>query len=267
MPDNPLIAHEQHETTPYSGIGILESANSCGEAIGHGEWIDAGIDAVSVGASYLNYLDNPAGALLGWGVDWLFEHVEALSEPLDWLAGNPDAITSHAQTWGNIADAVTAARQDYGRAVVGDLTSWQGTAADAYRRRATDTSWLFEAMAVAADAIRVSITLSGQVVNAVRTKIRETIATLVGDLIEWLTEETATVGVATPVVAEQATAAIAKVAADIAELLVKLHETITALLPLLRHLGEVFELLRSALGTAHSPAESAISRTLSGATG
>ena len=265
MPDNSLIAEEKHDSTPYAGIGILDSAAGCGEAINDGEWIDAGIDALSVGVSYVSYLDNPAGALLGWGVDWLFEHVEALSKPLDWLAGNPDAITAHAQTWGNIADAVTAARRDYVHAVSGDLTSWQGAAADAYRRRATDTGYLFEAMATAADAIKAAITLSGQIVAAVRDKIREWIAQLVGNLIAWLTEEAATAGVATPVVAEQATMAIAKQAAEIAQLLLKLHKTISALLPLVHHLGVVIKVLQSALNAHHSAPGSAISRALSGA--
>lgn len=248
MPDNPLIAEEDHHTTPYAGIGILDSATECGEALMSGEWIDAGIDALAAGVGYVNYLDDPAGALLGWGVDWLFEHVEELSKPLDWLAGNPVALTAHAQTWGNIADAVTAARRDYEQAVSGDLTSWQGGAADAYRWRASNTGVLLEAMAIAADAIKVAIRLSGQVVDAVRDKIREWIAQLVGNLIAWLTQEAATVGVATPVVAEQATMAIAKQAAEIAQLLVKLHKTITALLPLLRHLGEVITMLHRAPG-------------------
>jgi uncharacterized protein YukE len=264
MSENPLIAEEKHETTFYTGIGVLESAEECSTALRSGEWIDAGIDVLSVGVDYVNYLDNPAGALLGWGVDWLFEHVEALSKPLDWLAGNPDAITAHAQTWGNIADAVAATRRDYASAVSGDLTSWQGAAADAYRRHATDTGYLFEAMAIAADAIKVAITLSGQVVNAVRDKIREWIAQLVGNLIAWLTEAAATVGVATPVVAQQATVAIAKQATEIAKLLLKLHQTISALLPLLRHLGEIFQILRGALVAEQYPRGSAISRALSG---
>jgi uncharacterized protein YukE len=264
MSENPLIAEEKHETTFYTGIGVLESAEECSTALRSGEWIDAGIDVLSVGVDYVNYLDNPAGALLGWGVDWLFEHVEALSKPLDWLAGNPDAITAHAQTWGNIADAVAATRRDHASAVSGDLTSWQGAAADAYRRHATNTGYLFEAMAIAADAIKVAITLSGQVVNAVRDKIREWIAQLVGNLIAWLTEAAATVGVATPVVAQQATVAIAKQATEIAKLLLKLHQTISALLPLLRHLGEIFQILRGALVAEQYPRGSAISRALSG---
>lgn len=267
MSDNPLIAEEKHKSTPYTGIGILESADECGKALSSGKWVDAGIDALSTGAAYANYLDNPAGALLGWGVDWLFEHVEALSKPLDWLAGSPDAITAHAQTWGNIADTVAATRRDYAHAVSGDLISWQGAAADAYRRHATDTGYLFEAMAIAADAIRVAITLSGQVVTAVRDKIREWIAQLVGNLIAWLTEAAATVGVAAPVVAEQATAAIAKQAAEIAQLLLKLHQTITALLPLVRHLGEVFQMLQGALAAEQHPQASTISRALSGFAG
>jgi hypothetical protein len=131
--------------------------------------------------------------------------------------------------------------------VSGDLTSWRGAAADAYRCRASNTGVLFEAMAFAADAIKVAITLSGQVVDAVRGKIQEWIAQLVGDLITWLTEEAATVGVATPVVAEQVTMAIAKQAAEIAQLLIKLHKTITALLPLVRHLAEIITMLHRAL--------------------
>ncbi|OLE25667.1 MAG: hypothetical protein AUG49_10220 [Catenulispora sp. 13_1_20CM_3_70_7] len=150
-------------------------------------------------------------------------------------------------------------------AVAGDLSSWQGAAADAYRRRATDTGYLLEAMATAADATKAAITLSGQVVDAVRDKIRQWIAQLVGNLIAWLTEEAATVGVATPVVAEQATMAIAKQAAEIAQLLLKLHKTITALLPLVRHLGEVIKMLQSALDGHHSVAGSPISSALSGA--
>ena len=74
----------------------------------------------------------------------------------------------------------------------------------------------------------------------------------VGNLIAWLTEEVATVGVATPVVAEQATMAIAKQAAEIAQLLLKLHKTITALVPLLRHLGELFQVLQGAVKTQQS---------------
>lgn len=267
MSGNSLIAEEEHDSTPYSGIGILESAHECGKALSSGEWVDAGIDALSAGVDYVNYLDNPAGALLGWGVDWLFEHVDALSKPLDWLAGNSDAITAHAQTWGNIAGAVAATRRDYALAVSGDLPSWQGAAADAYRRRATDTGYLFEAMAIAADAIRAAIMLSGQVVTAVRDKIREWIAQLVGNLIAWLTEAAATVGVATPVVAEQATVAIAKQAAEIAQLLLKLHKTICALLPLVGHLGEVFQMLQGALAAEQHTQASAISCALSGSAG
>ncbi|MGH3764928.1 MAG: hypothetical protein ACRDS0_31240 [Pseudonocardiaceae bacterium] len=266
---NPLVVEEKHETTPYAGIGIIESAYGCGQAIRNGEWVDAGIDAVSAGLEELNWVDNPAGALLGCGVDWLFEHVDALSKPLDWLAGNPDAITAHAQTWGKIADAVTATRRDYAYVVSGDLTNWRGAAADAYRRRATDTGYLLETMSVAADTIGVAITLSGQVVNAVRSKIREWIAKLVADLIAWVGELVCTAGVATPVVAEQATVTIAQVAADIAKLLIKLANTIKALMPLLHDLGEIFTELRAAvdahagagsgnLPTRHSPISHAL---------
>ncbi|MGH3515109.1 MAG: hypothetical protein ACRDRB_22995, partial [Pseudonocardiaceae bacterium] len=123
MTANPLVADEEHPTA-YAGIGILDPAIQCVNAISSGDWVEVGIDTASATLDALSYVSNPAGALLSYGVGWLIEHVEILAEPLDWLAGSPDAITAHAQTWGNVADAVSAARQDYAHAVAGDLTTW-----------------------------------------------------------------------------------------------------------------------------------------------
>jgi uncharacterized protein YukE len=206
--------------------------------------------------------EDPAAALASYGVGWLIEHVHALSEPLDWLAGNSGAIDAHAQTWGNVADAVSAVRQDYADAVAGDLTTWQGAAADAYRGRATDTAHLLDALAVAADGIRVAITLSGKVVSDVRDKIQTIITNVVGALISWIAELVCSGGLATPVVAEQAITFIAKWAVKIAELVAKLLRTIKTLMPLLRHLDEIFSTLREALHSQPALSPSALSRAL-----
>ena len=136
---NPLVAQENHDTTGYAGIGILDSTTQCVDAIASGDWIDAGIGVASTIVDGISLYEDPAAALASYGVGWLIEHVHALSEPLDWLAGNPGAIEAHAHTWGNVADAVSAVRQDYARAVTSDLTTWQGAAADAYQHRATGT--------------------------------------------------------------------------------------------------------------------------------
>jgi hypothetical protein len=44
---NPLVAQEDHDTTGYAGIGILDSTTQCVDAIASGDWIGAGIGVAS----------------------------------------------------------------------------------------------------------------------------------------------------------------------------------------------------------------------------
>lgn len=243
---NPLVAHEE-QPSAYAGIGILDSTTQCVNAISSGDWIEAGIGTASANLDTLSIIEDPAAALASYGVGWLIEHVHALSEPLDWLAGNPGEISTHAQTWGNVAEAVRSARTDYAHAVSGDLTTWQGAAADAYRARATSTGHGLEALAIAADGIRLAVMMSGKIVADVRDKIQKMITDAVCALISWALELACTGGLATPVVAEQAVSEIAKWAAKIAELVLKLLRTIKTLMPLLRHLNEIFGELKDAM--------------------
>jgi uncharacterized protein YukE len=269
MTANALVANEEHPTA-FAGIGIVDPVLHCVNAISSGDWIEVGIDTASASLDTLNYVSNPAGALLSCGVGWLMEHVEILSEPLDWLAGSPDAITAHARTWGNVANAVSAGQQDYARAVSGDLATWQGAAAESYRAHAQGSDHLLEAMAIAADGIQVAVTMSGVIVAAVREEIRKMITELVGYLIEYAAELLGSGGLAAPLVAEQAMTLIAEWATKIAELIRKLLRTIKNLMPLLRHLDEVFSALSDAMaahpsGSPHRPTgRFAISRALDG---
>ncbi|MGH4009879.1 MAG: WXG100 family type VII secretion target [Pseudonocardiaceae bacterium] len=247
MSANPLVAQEEPNTTIYAGIGILDSANQCVEAISSGDWIDIGINTAAASLDTLSLTSDPAGALLSYGIGWLIEHVDALSEPLDWLAGDPGAISTHAQTWGNVAHAVSAVRHDYAHAMSRDLTTWQGAAAEAYRAQGDGIGRLLDAAAIAAAGIQVAVTMAGMIVAAVRDKIRELITDLVSRLITYAAELAATAGLAAPVVAQQAISLIAKWAAKIADLIVKLLRTIKALMPLLRHLDEIFDAIRKAM--------------------
>ncbi|MGH3870083.1 MAG: hypothetical protein ACRDSR_00990 [Pseudonocardiaceae bacterium] len=249
-----------------TGISILDSATQCVEAIASGDWIDIGIDTAAVGLDALSLVTDPAGALLSYGVGWLIEHVEALSEPLDWLAGNPDAISTHAQTWGDVGHAVSAVRQDYALAVSGDLTTWQGAAAEAYRARAGDINHLLDAAAIAAHGIQVAVTMAGMIVAAVRDKIRELISDLVARLLSYAAELAATAGLAAPLVAEQAISLIAKWATKIADLITRLLRTIKALIPLLSHLDEILDAIKKAMDALPALAITAASSARDGLT-
>ncbi len=247
MSANPLVAQEEQNTTLYSGIGILDSTTQCVDAISSGDWIDIGINTAAASLDALSLASDPAGALLSYGIGWLIEHIDALSEPLDWLAGDPDAISTHAQTWGNVSHAVSAVRHDYAHTVSSDLTTWQGAAAEAYRDRANDIGHLLDAAAIAAAGIQVAVTMAGMIVAAVRDKIRELITDLVSRLITYAAQLAATAGLAAPVVAQQAISLIAKWAAKIADLIINLLRTIKALMPLLRHLDEIFSAVKKAM--------------------
>ena len=245
---NPLVAGEVDSTTGYSGIGLVESAADYVEGIESGNWVEIGIGAVGVGLETLSIAMDPAGALLSYGIAWLIEHVDALSEALDWLAGNPDAISAHARTWGNVATAVSGVAQDFVTAMSDDTTAWHGTAAEAYRARGTDLGNLLAAAATAAQGIGAAVEMAGLIVATVREIVRDLIADLVSRLIVYAAELAATLGLTAPWVAAQATSLIARWAAKIADILSKLVRTISNLIPLLRNLDEIFSSITNAMG-------------------
>jgi hypothetical protein len=254
---NPLIAAEQDSTTAVSGIGIAESAVDLASGIESGNWVEIGFGAAGVGLEALSIAMDPAGALLSAGVGWLMEHVEPLSEILDRLAGDADAVAAHAATWRNVAQAVGDVAADYGPAVAADTAGWTGAAADAYRTRGTDLANLLSAASTASGGVGTAVEMAGMIVGVVREIVRDLIADLVGRLIAWALEVAATLGLATPVVVAQATSAIAKWAARIADVVQKLIRTMNNLIPLLRRLDEVFASIRQAVDSFASGARRA----------
>jgi hypothetical protein len=185
------------------------------------------------------------------------EHVEPLSQILDQLAGNADAVASHAATWRNVATAVGEVAADFGPAVAADTAGWAGSAAEAYRARGAGLTNLLAAASTASDGVGTAVEMAGTIVGVVREVVRDLIADLVGRLIAWAAEVAFTLGLATPVVVAQATSAIAKWAARIAEIVRKLVRTINNLIPLLRRLDEVFASIRQAIDSMASAARRA----------
>lgn len=253
---NPLIAPVEDSTRWYSGIGIAESAADVKSGIESGSWVDIGLGVAGVGLEALSIVVDPLGSLLSAGLSWLIEHVKPLSDALDWLAGNADLVASHAATWKNVAEAVACVRDDYTRDVANDTAGWQGQAGDAYRAAAANTTEVLGGASTAADGFGSAVEMAGVVVAVVREVVRDLIADLVGRLVSWAAEVAFTLGLATPVVVAQASAAAAKWAAKIGDILKKLARTISKLVPLLRRLGDVFGKVRKALDDLKAPARS-----------
>ena len=264
---NPLIEPVQDSTEWYSGIGVAEAAADIKSGIESGNWIDVGIGFTGVGLEALSIVIDPLGSLASAGLSWLIEHVKPLSDALDWLAGNADLVASHAATWKNVAKAVANVRDDYVRDVANDTGGWQGQAGDAYRAAAAGNAEVLGGASAAADGFGSAVEMAGIVVAVVREVVRDLIADLVGRLISWAAEVVFTLGLATPLVVAQASAAVERWAVKIADILKKLARTMGDLLPLLRRLGDVFAQVRKVLDDLKAPARSGDELPLPGQTG
>jgi hypothetical protein len=248
---NPLIAPRQDSTEWDTGLGLIESAGDTVAGITGGSWVEAGVGAAGTGLEALGLMVDPVGTLVGWGVAWLMEHLQPLSDALDWLAGDPDAIASYAATWRSVGQAVGTARTDFDRAVSTETAAWTGAAGDAHRSAAARQSESIGAASIAAhgvgDVVEIVGTLVGVVRETVRDLIADCVATLIARLPQWLAEIAATFGLATPHVVASAVSLISRWVARISEVITKLVRSIQNLSPLLRRLDEIWATLRDAL--------------------
>jgi RHS repeat-associated protein len=231
---NPLVAQERDTTTAVTGIGIAESAQGLANGISNGDWVEAGLSAAGVGLEVLSMVIDPLGTLASYGVSWLIEHVRPLKEALDWFAGDPPVIQSFSETWGNVATEVNTVAQDYLREAGAGTAGWTGQAGDAYRGHAAEAADALAGAATLADGISVGVMIMGEVVAFVREFIRDLVGELVGRLIAWALQVAATLGLATPAVVAQATAAITRVVNKVADVVRKLVKTIGNVSPRIR---------------------------------
>ncbi|MEV7045317.1 RHS repeat-associated core domain-containing protein [Amycolatopsis sp. NPDC051061] len=238
---NPLVAPVKDSTTAVSGVPLLEDATSLKSAIESGDWASVAVGAVGTALDALTAVLDPFGAVFAAGVGWLIEHVGPLKEALDALAGNVDEITAQSQTWTNVAKELEGVSTELVDLVKKDLGVWTGTAADAYRERAEDTSILIASAQKGCEGAASGVKTAGEVVAAVRTLVRDVIADLVGHLISWALQVVFTLGIGMTWVVPQVVAAVAKTASKIAGLTTKLVKALKGLVPLLKKAGTLFE--------------------------
>ncbi|MFF2082373.1 RHS repeat-associated core domain-containing protein [Nocardia sp. NPDC058176] len=239
-PTNPLIATKQDTTDWSTGISLISSVTDLSDAISGGSWIDAGLGVVGLAAEAVSLVVDPLGTLASYGVGWLIEHCQPLQDALDWIAGDPAQIEAYATTWDNVAARITEVGTAQNAAVAADVGDWTGQTATAYKNAATNTTNLLTAASSAATTAASAIRLAGGVVAAVRETVRDLVAQTVGRLAVWAAEALFSLGLATPVIAVQATAYIAKTVAMISKLFSRLAKTMAKLKPLLKQLKTAF---------------------------
>jgi RHS repeat-associated protein len=237
---NPLVAETKDSTTAYSGVSLLESAADLKSAIESGDWASVAMGAVGTALDALSMAMDPFGAILAAGVGWLIEHVGPLKEALNGLTGNADEIAAQSETWKNVATELGSIGQDLTGMVKTDVSSWTGTAGDAYRQRAQDTVVLLETAQKGCEGASSGVKTAGEVVAAVRALVRDIIAELVGHLISWALQVIFTLGIGMTWVVPQVITAVAKTASKIADLTKRLVKALQALIPLLKRAGDLF---------------------------
>jgi uncharacterized protein YukE len=245
---NPLVAERQDSTQWYTGLGLAESVADTAHGIESGSWIDSSLGVVGAGLDTLGLVLDPVGSVVAWGIAWLMEHLQPLSDALDALAGDPDQVAANAATWKNAAGHIDAALEDFRRALAADIAEWTGPAAGAYRTRAEEQIEGMTAIGKAANAIGTGVELSGVLVGVVREIVRDLIAecisTLAVRLPMWLAEVGLTLGIGTPLVAGQVATLVTRWVNRIAGFLEALIRSFRKLSPLLSKLDELMDAIR-----------------------
>jgi hypothetical protein len=271
MVDNPLVAAPSpHVSSPWAGVWIAEDIEQIVHGVQSGSWIDGTLGSVSAGLDALAFVSDPVGALLQYGIAWLIEHVKPLSEALDWLAGDPAQIAAHARTWRNVAASLRDQADELARSVRWDITDWTGAASDAYRSHADHRAKTLQALGRAADGMALMTEGAGILIGTVRIMVRDAIATVVSRLIVYATELLASLGTATPLVAEQVSTLCASWGARIAGWLKSLISSLRELGAAMRRLCDRINGLKqgkadASTGNGERGAGHASSGTASGA--
>ena len=237
---NPLVAEVKSSTQSYSGVSLLESAHDLKSAIESGDWASVAMGTVGTALDALSMAVDPFGAILAAGVGWLMEHVGPLKAALDALAGNPDEISAQSETWKNVAAELGSIGGDLGTMSVNDTVTWTGVAGDAYRQRAADTVALLTSAQKGCEGASNGVKTAGEVVAAVRSLVRDIIAELVGHMISWALQVLFTLGIGLLWVVPEVIGAVAKTAAQIADITKRLVKALKALVPLLKRAGDLF---------------------------
>ncbi|OYN84725.1 WXG100 family type VII secretion target [Parenemella sanctibonifatiensis] len=118
----------------------------------------------------LDPIGSVVGAIVDWLLDLLIQHCQPLQDALNKLLGNPDEIQKISDDWRKYSEELAnQANQHAGTA--GDMPSWQGPGANAYRQILSGTNDAFKAGSSAANSMSTAVQNSGTMVAAFRELI------------------------------------------------------------------------------------------------
>jgi hypothetical protein len=246
MTTNPLIA-DPGGPSRFSGTFLLDDIDKLASDIGNGSWMSTGLMSVTTTIDLAATISDPIGSLVAAGLGWLMDHLDPLKTWLNELTGDAGAVEGFAGTWENVAGRLSEEAALLGRRVSSDLSQMMGPAVATYKNFARDLSEHIEALAKASESVAGGLKNAAMVVEAVHGLVRDVLAQVVGSLISYAAEEVFTLGLATPLVIEQATtrvsAATARVSGSVRELVTSVKALKELVESLDRSVGKVRDLL------------------------
>ncbi|HWS37183.1 MAG TPA: hypothetical protein VN408_31175 [Actinoplanes sp.] len=247
MGDPYVAPTTEADKDPWAGVWIAEDIALIRRGVENGDWIDGSLGVIGAGFDGFALVHDPLGVLAQYGVAWIIEQVEPLTEALDWLAGDAAQIAAHAQTWRNMSSGLLLQAEELDRALRFDLFDWDGTAADEYCDWSRQQQGAITALAEAATTMAAVTESAGFLVAAVRELVRDAIATVVSRLVVYAAEEVATVGAATPLLVPQVASLVTSWSARIGRWLTALLRSLDNLVPVVRRVDDHITTLRRLL--------------------
>ncbi|PKI89915.1 hypothetical protein CW368_12180 [Actinomycetales bacterium SN12] len=239
-------------STPFKGAFLLEDGEALVAAIKSGDWVAGGFAVFSGAMDTVAAVIDPLGSLIASGLGWLMEHLEPLKGWLNGLTGDAGQVAGFSQTWTNVGAQLRQSASDLS-VVLGDLDAADGEAVRAYLAFQEDVVAHLHAAGSWADGVATGMQMASTIVQVVHDLVRDALAQLVGSLISYASELILTVGLAAPLVIEQA-------ATRVSALVTRFSTKIPQLVDALRQLGKLVDDLKALFTRFDDIADKALRR-------
>lgn len=237
---NALVAQAQDQTTPFSGLWLIEDGQGLSEAIKNGDWISGGLSAFGAIADTAAAILDPIGQLIGMGLAWVIDHISPIKDWFNDLTGNAAEVSAFADTWTNIAGRMRDSG-DLMRKRLSDMDGMSGMTVDAYLAYAEGLSTHLGASGDWAEAIATGMRIASTIVQTVHDLARDAISQIVGTAASAAITTAATLGLGSPVAIAQVTTRVSSLSGKVGHAVDKLTTAIRALQDLVRKLQALMD--------------------------
>jgi excreted virulence factor EspC (type VII ESX diderm) len=137
----------------------------------------------SMGVNVGGFIGDPIASGAGWAAGWVIEHIGPFKVILDGLAGNPVMVNKASSTWNEVKKELDRLANHYALAIKLGAGGWDGEAGESYRQNAAHVIVdAMKASANLAEVMSIIVGTTGELVDLVRTVVRDLAAQAIGVL-------------------------------------------------------------------------------------